>query len=324
LKTLGVVGCYVGFYALIRCSVQNKKELSRLLLLWSGVSFFVALANIAYFSFVASHAAVVPIVEDFPFWPGKNMLGLFLALNASIALGVLLAAKNELKTWGKVWVCFVLAANLACLVITFSRGAWVAMVGVVAVLIFVRPKICLPLVGLGLALFFLLAPYGLKGRLFSIFDLKEANVQERLLIWQSALNMIHDDPWTGVGLGTFYQQYLSKYKMDKVQLEWAGEHAHNLFLHVFAEMGVLGLLVLIFFFASFLTKGIRNYSQQTDPFLKGAILGGILASVAFLVYSLVDSTFNGNFSHHSMFHVNLCFMIVLSLMVFSCSKSQSS
>ncbi len=322
--TLGVVACYVGFYLLMRYSLKSKKELFRVLFLWSIAACFIAIVNIGYFYFIAIRSEVVPIVEDFPFWPGKNMLGLFLVLNASLALGVLLRAKEALKTSAKVWVFFVLAANLTCLIVTFSRGAWVAMIGVVGVLLFVRPKLFFPLVGLGLALFFLFAPAGVKGRLYSIFDFKEANVAERFLIWKSAFKMIEDDPWTGVGLGTFYQQYLSKYKMENVQLKWAGEHAHNLFLHVFAEIGILGLLVLIFFFASFLVKGVRNYTQQTDPFLKGAILGANLACVAFILYSLVDSTFNGNFSHHSMFHVNLCFIIVLSLMVFSWPKSQSS
>lgn len=323
INTLGVVACYVGFFVLVRLTLSSKAEVMRLLGLWSLISAFVCLFNIGYFSYIALHSSVVPIIEDFPFWPGKNMQGIFLVLNAALALGVLLEAK-DLKKGLKVWVFFVLCLNLACLTITFSRGAWVAMMAVFIVLIFYRPKIFLPLIGVGVALFILFAPYGLKGRFTSILDFKEANVQERLNIWKSALDMIQDHPLTGVGLGNFYEQYVSKYKMKEMRLEWAGEHAHNLFLHFFAEAGFFGFLAIVLLFLTFFIKACRNYAQEKDPFLKGVIFGAKLACIGFVVYSLVDSTFNGNFSHYSMFHVNLCFMIILALMVFLWPKSQSS
>ncbi len=321
--TLGVVACYVGFYFIVRGILQTKQHLIWLIALWSVLSVFVCFFNIGYFSYVALNSPVVPILEDFPFWPGKNMQGIFLVLNASLALGILLEAK-DLKKSIRLWAFFVLLVNLAALTITFSRGAWVAMVAVFVVLIFHRPKIFAPLFGIGIVLFLFFAPYGLKGRLTSIVDLKEHNIQERFNIWQSGWDMVQDHPFTGVGLGNFYEQYVNKYKMDGIRLEWAGEHAHNLFLHVLAEMGPLGLIVLLWLFLRFFIQGCRNYAQQEDLTLKAIIFGAKLACVGFFVYSWVDSTFNGNFSHTSMFHVNLCFMIILALMVFKWPKSQSS
>jgi len=313
--TLGVICCYIAFFYAVSATLQTKNQIAKVLLLWSVISIIVCLANIFYFAWVVEHSTVVPILEKFPFWPGKNMLGLFLVLNISMALGLLVGAKN-LTQKVKVWIWGVLLLNMACLVITFSRGAWVSMGMVFLFLAFFRPKIFIPILLIGMIGFTLFAPFGLKGRVFSIANLKEENVQERLYIWQSAIEMVKDYPLNGVGLGGFYKEYLSHYKMSGIRLLWAGEHAHNLYLHVLAETGLLGLLALLFLIGFLLLKGWLHFSLQKDQLLKGVQLGALLAWIGFLFYSVTDSTFNGNFSPASMFHVNLCLIVITAFLLF--------
>lgn len=322
IHTLGVASCYIGFFYAVKMTVTSKKQVMRLVFLGSVISVFVCLANIGYFIWVVSQSEVVPIVERFPFWPGKNMLGLFLVLNASFAFGLLIYFKG-LSQKAKWWTLSVLLLNMACLAITFSRGAWVSLIGVLVVLAVLRPKIFIPVIVSGILFFLFLSPEGMKSRLFSIGDMKERNVKERLYIWDSALNMAKDHPLTGVGLGNFYEQYLNHYKNKQVRLEWAGEHAHNLYLHILAEMGILGFVALIGLLLVLLIKGVLASYEEQDPFLKGIRLGGVLALSAYAVYSLTDSTFNGNFSNASMFHVNLYLAIIAALLVMKCSRSQS-
>lgn len=321
-KAIGVILFYVGFFILFQKSIIAKEQVVKVLLLGSSLSSFVCFANILYFYWSVGHSPVVPIIENFPFWPGKNMLGLFLVFNASMALGILVFFK-QLKKSGILWTTFVLLLHLACLTITFSRGAWISMGIVFIVLAFMRPKVFVPLILFGLIVFTLFSPNGLKSRLFSIANLKEANIQERLLIWQSALAMAKDHPVNGVGVGAFYKEYLQSYRLRGTKLIWAGEHAHNLYLHVLAEMGGVGLLALLLLLGILLKRGWQNVKSQSNSLLKGVTLGAFLALIAFMFYSLTDSTFNGKFSDASMFHVNLCLVVIIGLLLFKCPNSRS-
>ena len=67
----------------------------------------------------------------------------------------------------------------------------------------------------------------------------EALVQPlRLEIWQAALKMIADHPWIGIGVNTFTLNYAT-YKIPSDTLQAA--YAHNQYLHLTAELGVVGL-----------------------------------------------------------------------------------
>jgi O-antigen ligase len=61
---------------------------------------------------------------------------------------------------------------------------------------------------------------------------------ERIAHWQAALAMIRAHPWLGVGLGCYEDAYPA-YR----NLVWVNAlgHAHNIYLNVFAETGVIGL-----------------------------------------------------------------------------------
>lgn len=313
LNSLVTLACYAGFFYLFAATIRDPARLRGWFYLWLGIASLVCLIDLAYFLYVVSVSPVVPIVEDYPFWPGKNMLGLFAALNIAVAFG-LLCSRASLRRWEKCAVAAALLLSGAVLAITFSRTAWVSCAAVLLALAFLRPKIFVPLILAGILATALFAPYGLKGRIRSMGNFKEANVKERLLIWKSATNMLRDAPATGVGLGSFYTEYVGTYKLKGTKLKWAGEHAHNLYLHVAAEMGIPGLLTLLMMFAFMLRFGWGKYRDEADPFQKGLRLGAFLSLIAFIAYSLTDSTFNGRFSDYSMFHVNL-FAIMLAAML---------
>ena len=56
--------------------------------------------------------------------------------------------------------------------------------------------------------------------------------------WKMTYYLLETSPVVGVGLGNFYSEYLKTYKLKGTKLKWAGEHAHNLYLHVAAETGI--------------------------------------------------------------------------------------
>ena len=68
----------------------------------------------------------------------------------------------------------------------------------------------------------------------------------RLHIWYESLLLFLQSPWLGIGFGQ--TRWMSFYMLDSqwlIELPGSYEHAHNLVIHVFAEMGLAGGLLLL-------------------------------------------------------------------------------
>jgi putative inorganic carbon (hco3(-)) transporter len=77
---------------------------------------------------------------------------------------------------------------------------------------------------------------GLGGRMTDVSALASGTGQSRLQMWSAGLAMLRQEPIFGVGYGT-YQDY-------------AGEVAHNSFVHCFAELGLFGGTLFLGAFAA--------------------------------------------------------------------------
>jgi hypothetical protein len=115
---------------------------------------------------------------------------------------------------------------------------------------------------LGVVLFLLIQPPGIELIADRAIDFsgQGASSGARLVFGGSAVAMGFDHLWSGVGLGG-YRRLLGSYMVPVA--EWlhipydsisATLWAHNDFLHVFAECGLLAFLLLLFVFASVLLK----------------------------------------------------------------------
>lgn len=103
----------------------------------------------------------------------------------------------------------------------------------------------------------------------------------RSLIWSTSFNIFKDHPLFGIGFGNFpifYQRYL------KVPSEIFG-HAHNDFLNVAVNAGIVGFLAFIFMWVVFLKNILRRYKEKKESYSKALILGGVLSVTAFLLAS---------------------------------------
>ena len=152
-----------------------------------------------------------------------------------------------------------------------------------------------------------------RHRFQAAITLQDANIVDRLTIWRSALAMTADHPITGVGVGTFRLAYDESYGAP-LHASYASVHAHNLYLHVLAEMGVLGflgLLWLIFSAARWAWRHVRSSQASRSR----AVAAGVLsAGVVFLIESLFESSFTGFVSDMSCIHINLVLAVSLSLL----------
>jgi len=208
------------------------------------------------------------------------------------------------------------ALLLAGLIASWGRGAWLGFAAALAVMVAFGPRrawLGLALAGTGLLLALALwtgglLPGGIQARLDNALtefvgfrDVRGAPISdenfaiiERLAHWQAALGMADAHPWIGVGLGNYEAAYPA-YRLPS----WprALGHAHNDYLNLLAETGVIGLAGYVAGWAALVWYTWRARVQR-DPLLAGLALGllGVWAHLA--VHSVVDKLYVNNLFLH--------------------------
>lgn len=197
----------------------------------------------------------------------------------------------------------VVAAGLSliCLVLSMTRGAWLAFVAVVMIFVAlekkyrrVTAKICA-----GLMAAFIIAAVcstSIQSRLVTLTDANFSSNSERLLMWQSAAEIFCDYPIYGVGQKMFFTAYNEHYISPEAK-ERPGEgrrghtHPHNNFLHRAAEGGIVGLASFVGLYAYFLWKFFTQYRREKN-FSFGAGMTGLLILSGLLLEGLTDTNMN--------------------------------
>jgi putative inorganic carbon (hco3(-)) transporter len=120
-------------------------------------------------------------------------------------------------------------------------------------------------------------------------------VIERVAHWQAALDMIAAHPLLGVGAGNYpavYEQYMVQGWSEPLG------HAHNFYLNIAAETGMLGLfayLAVLVVAATFTVKWLVRSGRPGDltalPLWRGIMLGVLGTLVASAVHNMFDSLF---------------------------------
>jgi O-antigen ligase len=114
-------------------------------------------------------------------------------------------------------------------------------------------------------------------RFFSSFDFKEGSNAGRIETWGKALEIIRNKPWLGAGLGNYPLEI-------KPTADYREPiYAHNIFLDVAAETGVLNGLI----FAGIILASARGFLKKAKNDL--FFVGGFLALVVFFSHSLVEN-----------------------------------
>lgn len=225
-------------------------------------------------------------------WPTgpleRGGLGATLAVASVLAAGLLLAGPARPR-----WLPAALALTLAALVATFSRASWLGLLaGLLTLLATGRPRARLRLLAAGavvvLAAAALLPRWpALDQEVRSIASV-EAN-RNRLLLWRAAAEMVADHPLLGLGFGTFPLAYPA-YKSPQAR-ERAANFAHNIFLNVAAETGVLGLAAFAVLVAIALRSAWRRWRQAPAVSEARGLAAAVLAGlVAFLSIQLFEGT----------------------------------
>ena len=258
-------------------------------------------------------------------WPLASSVALGLLLEVRTRTGELRGTGGNSGV-ATMALLFALGLLLSALLLSWSRGAWMSAGAAVAVVAaawswtliagrFSRGQSrqmrgrALGLLWLGLVLGSLLILAGALDRLpptvtarlgsgvweFATLDVGNVEVTdenfatvERLAHWQAALGMWRDHPWLGVGIGNYTAAY-PQYALPR----WGDPlgHAHNYYLNIAAEAGLLGLVAYLLFLATALWQAWRAALRASHPLARGVAIGvlGLLAALA--IHSLFDNLY---------------------------------
>ncbi|MBI4283429.1 MAG: O-antigen ligase family protein [Chloroflexi bacterium] len=175
------------------------------------------------------------------------------------------------------------------LVMTFSRGGWLAAVVSLGVLLALNTrfkKVVLVSLPALLVIFALARDFIVQlalARTISLDAFLQSNPYlGRLAAWDSALNMISANPLVGIGPGLyrdFYREFETGYFIFPLA------DAHSLPLELASNSGIVVAVAFLAVMGILLWMAYRVYIFSQDELMKYSALGLFLALFAFLVYS---------------------------------------
>lgn len=185
-----------------------------------------------------------------------------------IALVILMDLRFEKKL--KKASAFAVAGILTGLLCNKSRGAWLTELIVVPIAVFRYLKenkkflVLFIVILLGIFIYMGSSPKYVQ-RIQSITNITtDHSNADRVWAWKSASQMIKDHPVAGIGLGQFYKKYTNQYKYE--QESQGLVHAHNNFIHIAVENGIIGLAGFLYFVGSYLYNSLNNYFRKRNPY----------------------------------------------------------
>lgn len=198
---------------------------------------------------------------------GPNDYGCLLA---EIILMVIIFIFFQKNKYQNILLSVLLFLLLIALIFTYSRGAWIGLIGGFIGLYFtlnkkMKIKLFIALIILGIIYFFVSdSNLELVTRVESIFSTDTGSNAQRVIVWKTALKMIPISPVFGIGPFMFSDYFK---KINPQNWDYMYFHAHNNFLTILVEMGIVGLLAFInLMIFSFIE--ILDLKKSQNPFQK--------------------------------------------------------
>jgi len=219
----------------------------------------------------------------------------------------------------------------AALLMSWSRGAWLGFGAAVTVMVVALPRrtrwglllVAVIVVG-GLGLYATgLLPAPVVARLTDFAQdvrfedvrgvgINDANyaIIERLAHWQAALEMFRYNLWTGVGFGCYEPAY-----RDFALINWpiALGHAHNYYLNIAAETGIIGLAAYLLLWGAVFWQTWR-VTRCAEGLLRGVAIGLLGTWTHLAVHHFLDNLYVNN--------VHLYIGVLLGLLAFAIERTR--
>jgi O-antigen ligase len=240
----------------------------------------------AYYQFFTDSGLTLPLEDIYNRIYGTfahpNLFAFYLIAPLTLTL-IIVAVKNKksLSTYG---FGALLLFFFSLLILTYTRGAWMAFILAVAMIGLLRYRKMLVAAMLVLIVLYGFVPTIQERANKIIRPDPYGSVVWRLKLWQDGLEYIRGDLWTGYGAGTAKKTILENRGESK-----GSPHPHNDYLKIALEYGILGVLAYLYLLISTVVIMSKRYRQESRPVFKNIYLGVLALTVALFVMSIGDN-----------------------------------
>ena len=174
---------------------------------------------------------------------------------------------------------------------TYSRASWVGMACAMVVLVFLwKPKL-IPAFAVLCVVMVPFLPDTIWHRVLTIFNPADTSTASRIPLYQAALEVIRTSPVSGAGLGTAaVQDYISDFNLYHAEAPFV--HAHNFYLQVWIEAGLLGFLGFVGSMLWNIKKAARTVRHCAPSAARTITCAGAAALCGAMVCGLADYLWN--------------------------------
>lgn len=291
INVLVVHTLMLAFYFVLTRTINSRYKLYLLIVLLVVSASVTSLYGVyQYFGGAATTEAWVDttMFEDIQSRAGStfsnpNILGEYLIMMIPLALSLLWYRKKFIY---KGIFAAMLGLMGICMVLTFSRGAWLGLIVALVGFSVVRDKRLFALAIIGLFIMPFVLPPSVINRFTSIGNLADTSSSYRMSILLGSLRMAQDYWISGIGLGS--QAFKAIYPKYSLAAAYA-HHSHNVYIQVILEMGVAGALVFMLIILVFIRATLAHQSKAKDVFLSTVMLAACAGIIGYLVQGLVEN-----------------------------------
>lgn len=227
----------------------------------------------------------------------SHALALFLAMSLAVPFGI--ALTRQVKPVYRAAAALTFVIGLQGLIVSFARAGWVAFAAAVAVLLWFlmrwrdwRSIGFIAGIGLGLGVPAALPFAGqIRQRLF---EAPPELVTARFETIEMAWEMFKDSPITGVGANAYMRALELKFSIFEGDPYFIP--AHNMYVFVLTEIGVVGAAVFVGLCAAILHR-LWGATTAADPVLRSLAVTLSAGFLAFLLQGLSDPIYATNVTY---------------------------
>lgn len=309
LSDLATLSLYLLLFTLCARVLRFSSIRSWLITLYLHTSLIVSVYGIRQWFFGAKALATWVDPESplskttrvYSYLGNPNLLAGYLLPAVVLSLVATFAWQGWFK---KTLAVTMFAVNTVCLVLTYSRGGWIALLVAfltgMALLVYWWSLEMLPfwrtwslpiilgsLIGVLLLAIIFVEP--LRLRVVSIFtDRQDSSNNFRRNVWDAVFRMIGDHPIIGIGPG--HHSFNKVYPLYQ-KPRYSALSAYSIFLEVAVETGVMGLacflwLIIVTFNTAFIQLQRFRKLRSIEGFW---VIGAIAALLGMLAHGMVDT-----------------------------------
>lgn len=278
---------FVILYFIVKYNVDKEKIkglINSYMVIFTGINIYGVFQKITGYGLFQGYAMGSNVLRTNATFGNPNSFAAFLIIGAFPVVMMIIRSKY---IYQKSFYSILFIITLCNIYFTGSRNSYLALVvGAVVVSLLYSWYFIVGIGGIAV-IGFIIPP--VRARILQIAVGDEGRIQ----IWRTALKMIENHPLKGVGNGNFielYDTYVSKYKYLAYK-NYSHYPAHNSYLKIESELGIIGGLSFISIIVNALIKVRNVIANVKDRKINLFYIGFLASVVAFLFMNLFENLF---------------------------------